>query len=173
MLKKAGLTQPPGTSPPLSEMSTRLQLPCPRMPEHRVVAGGFPVLPAQGGGRGARTSPAAPGLGRTSEMPPPCVLRQLPSSAQPRLSHLLLLFLGQGAEGRLSSCSPQGWHRKNRQPWRNRGASHACMPRLAPRSGGMLLPAPSAQGPRGDRAPPAPGLLPDLLLLLKGGFEGG
>lgn len=52
MLKKAGLTQYPGTSPPLSKMSTRLQLPCPRTPEHRVVAGGFPVLPGQGGGRG-------------------------------------------------------------------------------------------------------------------------
>lgn len=54
------------------------------------------------------TSLAAPSLGRTgatSDMP--CVLRQLPARAQPCLSHLLLLFLGQGAEGKFSSCSPK------------------------------------------------------------------
>lgn len=161
----------PSISPPFSEMFTHLQFPSPWMPEHRFMAGGFPVLPGQGDalGRSHLTSPLAPGLGDISEMPLPCVLWQLSlssrvisssssSSSGSRRKALLLLTLGLALKGPGAvvqpGCKPR-WH----------------VPTGSPK-GGLSLPAGALLGssPRVPR--PVLGLLP-ILLQTGGGLEGG
>lgn len=169
MLKKVRLTQRPCTSPPLSETSAHLQLPphgCPSTTSCLAARSGrwpgpHPASSTRLGEHGCHQRDAI-------------ILRAAATPTRPHLSHLLLLFLARGAGGRLSPCSPC-WHRKDRQPWRNRAASHARVPQLAPESGGVFPPAPSTQGPCEHRAPAAPrpalGALPVLLLHGKGGSE--
>lgn len=91
-------------------------------------------------------------------------LRAAGDAVQPRLSRLLL-FLSPGAGGRLSSWSPRGWHRKDRQPWRNRGASRAGVPQHAPAC---------PWGPNPDQQPDQRrGFCPFLLFLKRNGGLGG
>lgn len=146
MLKKAGLMQ---CSPPFSEMFTHLQFPCPWMPEHHVMAGGFPVLTGQGDGLGGShpTSLLAPGLrdirdihcpvchGSSLSAPESSPTPPLPQLGSRRKA-LLLLTLGLALKGpgavSQPGCKPC-WH----------------VPTGSPK-GGLSLPAPSSQGPHWD-----------------------
>lgn len=155
----------PGTSPPFSEMFTHLQFPCPWMPEHQVMPGGFLVLPGQGDGLGAHIPPHHQHLGWVPSVTCHCPVGDGSSLSAPessptpplpqlgsRRKALLLLTLELALKGR-ELC-------------RNQDTNHAGMSQLAPqRVACSCLPqarrGPAEIQPHGPE--PLLGLLPILL----------